>query len=132
METMELALRSDERDVSDEIVAKCPNFNAALKLSKEVSGLNNDKVFCQELDIDPGHWSRIWSGSAHFPENKLISFMKICNNLIPLRWQAMQFNLGLHLLKSEVERENERLRKENERKDQELEAIKKFMKEIGK
>ena len=131
METMEMALRTDQRDVSDDVIEKCITAKDALKLSKEVSGLS-DKVFCQELQIDAGQWSRVWSAQAHFPEDKLIPFIKLCNNLIFLRWLALEFNMGLHVLKSELQRENEHLRKENEQKDLELDAIKKFMKEIGK
>lgn len=128
MENLDLALRTDQRDVSDDVIAKCASMKDALKLSKEVSGLQ-DKVFCQELDIDAGQWSRIWSGGANFPENKLPHFMKLAGNLIPLRWFANQFNMGLHVLKTELERENEELRKALADKARELDVIKDFMRE---
>lgn len=131
METMEMVLRTDQKDVSDDIVQKCITFKDALKLSKEISGLS-EKTFCSALNIDAGQWSRIWSGGAHFPDDKLPAFMKLCGNIIPLRWLSMEFNLGLHVLKSELERENEKLRSELQQQTAEINAIKKFMKEIGK
>jgi hypothetical protein len=62
----ELMLVNAKQDVSDEVLSKIPDFKAALKLCKEISGLNDQQI-CASLGIEPAQWSRIWSGQAHFP-----------------------------------------------------------------
>lgn len=80
----------------------CSCFKEALRLCKSVSGFG-DKGLALELDVDLGQWSRIWSGTAHFPENKIEPFMILCGNLIPLRWLALKFGFELRPLKSSLE-----------------------------
>ena len=113
----ELLFRQEKEDVSDNILTKLSSFKDALKLCKEVSGLT-DLQICQELDIDPGHFSRIWSDNAHFPDNKFIDFITLCKNLIPIRWSALKFGMQIKPLKStlEVELEEERTKREEAEK----------------
>lgn len=127
---LELLLRTNTADVSDEVIGKCVTFKDALKLAKQVSGLS-DKVFCQELVIDPGTWSRIWGGTAHFPDDeKLGKFIRLCGNLIPLRWLAHHFGHGLLPLQSAVEIENDQLRKDLDEERKKNKIITEFMKTI--
>lgn len=128
MEQRELPLRKHALDVSDDVVFRCADFKEALNLARTVSGLN-DKQFTMDLDIDPGQWSRIWSGSGNFPEKKIERFMELCGNIIPLKWLAFKSGFELKPLKSALEVENEALRTELEAKTREIEVIKKFLKE---
>ena len=127
---IELLFRNDpKRDISDEMIRKCFSFKEALKLSKTFSGLD-DKQFCHRLDIDPGQWSRIWSGQAHFPEEKLMQFIELSGNIIPLRWLALIFGFELKPLKSELELELERERNEKEELQKKLSYFEELIKKV--
>lgn len=131
MSQARLMLRRERtRDVSDDIIQKQNTLKDALRLTKEVSGLNDQQI-CQELEIDPAQWSRIWTDKAHFPHDKLTTFMDLCENIIPLRWLALYYGYELKPLKSTVEKENDSLRAENERLQRDLSVIKGFLKEVG-
>jgi len=99
-------VRDSEVDVSDEVISRLPSLRAAIKLCAELAPID-DKVICLELDIDPGQWSRIKNGQAHFPDEKLPMFMDICGNEVPLRWLALNRGYGLVRLKSSLEAELE-------------------------
>ena len=70
MENGELMLTRSNQELSDEMIAKIPDFKAALKVCKEISGLTDQQI-CGELKMEPAQWSRIWSGQAHFPSEKV-------------------------------------------------------------
>lgn len=118
-----------KQDVSDEVISKIKDFKAALKLCKEISGLNDQQI-AGELKIEPAQWSRIWSGSAHFPSEKIPCLMDLCGNQVPLRWLAMCYGYELKPTKTTLERENDKLKAELEKQQAEMEAIKKFIKEV--
>jgi hypothetical protein len=135
IENRELSLVS-KKDVSDAVVGMQTDFQAALKLCKEISGLS-DKQICAELDIDQAQWSRIWTGTGHFPPIKIKKFMDVCGNIIPLRWLAMDCGFELKPMKSTLElqleakdREIEAERKKTEILRIEMDAIKNFLKEV--
>lgn len=79
------------------------SFWAACELAMAAAGLEPKQVY-MTLKIDKGHWSRIESGEAHFPHNKLEAFLDLLGNDIPLRWLAYRRGLGLHMLESEQQR----------------------------
>jgi hypothetical protein len=122
MQNGELMLISAKQDVSDEVLSKIPDFKAALKLCKEISGLNDQQI-CAELRIEPAQWSRIWSGGAHFPSEKIPCLMDLCGNWVPLRWLAMKYGQELKPTKSTLERENDELREQLEKQRIEMEAV---------
>jgi len=124
-------LRFHGRDVSDQIIILKQNFKDALKLTKDISGLT-DLQLCQELDIDPGHWSRIWNGRGHFPDEKIVDFMNLCDSIVPLRWLALKYGYELRPMKSKLEAENDELREMNERLKRDLDVIKDFLRETGR
>lgn len=124
-------LRFHGRDVSDQIIILKQNFKDALKLTKDISGLT-DLQLCQELDIDPGHWSRIWNGRGHFPDEKIVDFMNLCDSIVPLRWLALKYGFELRPMKSKLEAENDELREMNERLKRDLDVIKDFLRETGR
>ena len=76
-------------DIPDVLVAKQPNITAAVNLCINASGLD-DKAIYLPLKIDPGHWTRIRHGKAHFPLDQLNHLMDLCGNDIPLRWMNVQ------------------------------------------
>ena len=118
------------QDVSDEVISKIPDFKAALKMCKDISGLT-DQYVCGELKIEPAQWSRIWSGQAHFPSEKIPCLMDLCGNWVPLRWLAMRYGQELKPTKTTLERELEAERLKNEKLSIEMEAIKNFMRETS-
>ncbi len=129
IENGELMLVNAKQDLSDEIIARISDFKAALKICKEISGLTDQQI-CAELKIEPAQWSRIWSGQAHFPSEKIPCLMDLCGNWVPLRWLAMHYGQELRPTKTTLERENDKLRAELEKQHIEMEAIKKFFKEV--
>lgn len=113
MEQLKLLLRDQQREVNIDVIKACKTFKDALKLCKSITGLD-DKQICLALDIDPGHWSKIFTNGGHFPENKLVDFMELCGNKIPLIWLSYTCGYTLAPLKSELEMELERERQEKE------------------
>lgn len=101
-----LSRRANKVEVTQAMVAAQPTMLAAINLCVSLSGLE-DKEIALELDIQPAQWSRILSGDAHFPPNKLGSLMDLCGNEAPLLWMADSRGYGLVLLKSEAERRAE-------------------------
>ncbi len=127
---MELLIREQQQDVSDEVISRCKTHKDALRLMKISSGYN-DKQFCQELEIDAGTWSRIWNGTANFPDDdKLNKFICMCNSTISLRWYAQFQGHGIHKLLSEIEKENRRLKIELEEEKKKTQVITEFMKSV--
>jgi hypothetical protein len=116
MEQLRLLLRDQRREVSLDVIMSCIKFTDALELCKSISGLE-DKQIAMTLEIDTGHWSLIFNRNGNkrnFPQNKLIEFMEVCGNKIPLIWLALQCGYTLQPLKSELEIELDRERAEKE------------------
>lgn len=97
-------VREQKTDISDELIAGKGSLREAVKLCAELAPINDD-VLCRELDIDPGQWTRIKNGQAHFPLEKYGDLMDVCGNEVPLRWLAQSRGYGLVRLKSAVEAE---------------------------
>lgn len=74
--------------VDPSLVVAQPSFLAAIKLCISLGGFDADKQVYAVLGIDPGHWTRILRGDAHFPVDKLIELMDLCGNEAPLIWLA--------------------------------------------
>lgn len=118
--------RQSKQEVSDAVIAGKATLHEAIVLCAHMAPVDS-KVIAIELEIDPGQWSRIMSGQAHFPPNKLDMFMDICGNEVPLRWLAMKRGYGLVRLQSEVERENEQLQIQNAELQKKLAHFEEFM-----
>jgi hypothetical protein len=119
---LELAMApaSPRADIADEVVAAQPSLTAAINLCISASGLEDKEIYIP-LKIDPGHWTRIRQGKAHFPVDLFERLMLLCANDVPLRWLARRrwFDLQprqdykdkkLH----DLEQQNLQLRKEIE------------------
>lgn len=120
MEQLRLLLRDQKKEVSFDIIDSCKTFIDALDLCKSISGLEDKQIY-MALNIDKGHWSLIYtkgSNKRNFPENKLIEFMDICGNRVPLIWLARKCGYTLQPLRTEleIELEHERAEKEEFRK----------------
>jgi len=89
MEQLQLLLRDQKKKVSSEVITTCQTFKDSLKLCKSISGLE-DKQLAMALEIDQGQWARIFGNGGHFPENKLMEFMNLCQNKVPLIWLAFR------------------------------------------
>ena len=89
--------------VSDDLIRSQPTFTAAIALAQIVAGLD-DKQLYGPLGVDHAQWSRIRGGSANFPPNKLVDFMSLVGNNIPLQWLAFKRGFDLRPLRSDLER----------------------------
>jgi len=76
-------------DIPDDLVARQPCMTAAVNLCITASGLEDKEIYLT-LKIDPGHWTRIRQGNAHFPIDKLDELQTLCGNEIVLRWQNLR------------------------------------------
>jgi len=129
MDNVELLLRMPTKDVADEVIEKIKTPLEALLLCKSISGLNDQQI-SGELGIDPAQWSKIFNGgTANFPINKILCFMRVCQNLVPLRWLAMKCGYELKRIQSEVERENEELKAALKQERADREAVTRFFRE---
>src|SRR5579875_3683077 len=81
-----LALVRAPQAVDPALVIAQPSMLAAIKLCISLGGFQADKQLYGPLEIDPGHWSRILRGEAHFPVDKLTALMDLCGNEAPLIW----------------------------------------------
>ena len=90
--------------VALEVIQAQRTFSAAMSLAVNVSGLEEKEIYIP-LKIDAGHWTRIMKGDAHFPVDKLNEFCDLVGNEIPLIWWAHSRGKGVHLLKTEAERQ---------------------------
>jgi hypothetical protein len=64
-------------------VRALPDELAAIEMSIRCSGLMSKELYIS-LGIDKGYWSRIESGGAPFPLQKMQPFMDLVGNEIPL------------------------------------------------
>lgn len=127
-----LAFQIKSGDISDEMVVRCKDLRAAIRLCVEVSGKQIKEV-AYELSINKDHLSRMINTSddpRHFPPERLNDLMNICGNEVPLRWMALSRGYGLFRLKSELELELERTRRELDEARKEQALMMKLVKEI--
>lgn len=106
-------IQPEQHDISLEFIVSRPTMLHALNFAQEVSGIP-DKQIADALDLDTAQLSRIKSGNAHFPPNKLAAFMRTTGNTIPLQWLAHTMGFELKPLRSELEKQVEQLRSELE------------------
>lgn len=134
VEQQSLELCRDLVAVDCDLIERLPNFTSALKLCKELSGHANDKPIYMGLDIDPGQWTRIMGGQAHFPHEKLRKYMlEVCGNIAPLLWLAHACGMDPRSIKRKqtaLEAENERLRVELAEERRKNTVIAEFMREV--
>ena len=101
-----LSRRANRVAVTAEMLEAQKSLLAAINLCVTLSGLSDQEV-AAELEIQPAQFSRIKTGESHFPPNKLGPLMDLCGNEAPLLWLAHSRGKGVHLLKSEAERQRD-------------------------
>jgi hypothetical protein len=82
-------LMRDPREVDMALIRMCNSAIEALKLQINLSGYTHEFIGSQ-LQIDKGHMSRIMSGTAHFPLNKLIPLAYLTGNIAFQQYQNYQ------------------------------------------
>lgn len=92
--------------VTAEMVGRQSSFLAAINLCVQLCGLDGKEI-ASALGIQQAQWSRIMSGEAHMPPDKINDLMDLCGNEAPLVWLANSRGYGLHLLRSEAERQRD-------------------------
>jgi len=111
--------------IPDEVVAAQPNFTAAINLGISASGLEDKEIYLP-LQIDPGHWTRIRQGRAHFPVDRLEQLMMLSGNDIPLRWLALRRGYDLMPREDAKDRQLRELRCKVAEQEQELATLVKY------
>jgi hypothetical protein len=104
MTQVDLPLKPDMVPVDATLVDRQPTFTSALLLCQQLSGLA-DKEVAAALKLDKAQWARIKSGDAHFPQDKLQTFMAVCGNEVPLLWLASQQGYELQPKLNEYQRQ---------------------------
>lgn len=125
MAQRDLPLKGEMVAVDTVIVERQPDMTAAILLCQQVGGLE-DKQVASALGMDPAQWSRIKTGSAHFPQDRLGKFMDACANEAPLIWLATRRGYALTPLETELER---RLRTEREARER-VEAENRLLRDL--
>lgn len=99
-------------EVAISTITRRTSLLRALHLSIETSGLEDKQIY-GALGIDASHWTRIKNGTAALPPDKIAKFMDVVRNEILLIWLA-EFRgydwTTIRKHRSDLERENERLR----------------------
>ena len=115
------------QDVAD--VLRRPTFGQAVAFALDISGKNTQMV-CAEMGLDPGNWSRILSGTRHFPVDELAHFQRLVDNPAPLVWLAHHCGFdpfSLRVLLTETERRLKAVEEELASARAELEITQRFV-----
>ena len=100
--------------VREDIISKCDTLLDAIHICIQLARLPH-KAIAKRLGIDPGHWTRMMQGQAHFPTNKMASLMQLCGNYAPLQWLAKA--TGQEIAVDQRELRRQQLRRELEELD---------------
>ena len=102
-------------EVPVEAIRRRPTLSRAICLSLEVSNLEDKEIY-GELDLDASAFTRIKKGTAWLPQDERFNrFMDVVHNEIPLIWLAESRGYDWSTIRkhrSNLERENERLKQE--------------------
>jgi hypothetical protein len=79
----------------EELLTLCNNELEAVQLCIQLANLP-DKKLKSELGIDPGHWTRIMDGTAHFPTSKLCHLQRLCGNTALLQYMAKELGFTVY------------------------------------
>lgn len=121
----ELPMKPPMRELDVGMVTQQPTLTGAIMLCVHISGLD-DRDLAKALAIDPAQWSRIKSGQAHFPQERMNRLMDICGNEAPLIWLASRRGYDLQAKLSLME---QKLATERHRADK-LEEQNKLLREL--
>jgi len=94
--------KDQKRKVNVELVASLGTFQEALLLCKSISTFE-DSIIAERVGMTLKEFVAIWLGDGYFPMNKLIDYVKICENIIPLLWMALKCGYNLKALENKME-----------------------------
>lgn len=114
MRPVDLPLKYDMQTVDTALVARQQDMTGAILLGQQIAGLE-DKEVAGALAMDKAQWSRIKSAQAHFPQDRLMNYMDVCANEVPLIWLANKRGYELVPLQTEMERQLAHEREEKQR-----------------
>lgn len=80
-----LAEMPPPESVADDLIDRLGSLSEAVHLCIYLSRFSNERI-ARELGIDPGHWTRMMQGRAHFPLNKITALEDLCGNLAPTQY----------------------------------------------
>jgi hypothetical protein len=114
IESETLKIMSAENLKIIELSRTIKTWAQALRTSINISGLSDDQVRL-ELDIDKGNFSRMLSGQANFPIDRLNALCRTLGHSLPLYWIGYQGGFDLIILPKTLEKELEKERLEKEK-----------------
>lgn len=83
--------------VREDIISQCDTLLDAIHICIQLSKYTHTTV-AKKLGIDPGHWTRMMQGGAHFPTNKIKALMEVCRNYAPLQW--LNLHMGMQMFEN--------------------------------
>ena len=120
-----ISLSPKRPEIPDEIVAAQPNMTSAINLCISASGLEDKEIYLS-LKVDPGHWTRIRQGRAHFPVDQLERLMLLCANDVPMRWLARRRGFDLKPREDHKDKKLRELEQQNQELRNEIDTLAKY------
>lgn len=95
-EIRDLQVLDKPKLLDESLVAKCRDGKDAIILCIQARTVRYPMhSIAEHLGIDKGHFSRIMSGQAHFPDEARPELMTLCGNFAPLQYEAMVMGFTL-------------------------------------
>lgn len=116
-------------DIPLDVILRQPTRLAVIRLQIHASGLTEDQV-STELGIQPAQWSRIMSGTAHFPTEKYQRLNQVTGSHYVLLWDLRQAGFdpaSIRPLRSDLERRLEEERARNQELQREMEIMQRYI-----
>ena len=98
--------------VREDIIAQCDTLLDAIHICVQLAKIPH-KAVAKRLGIDPGHFTRMMQGRAHFPDAKSVELMRVCGNYAPMQYEA--WACGFQLFADPKEQRRQELLEELER-----------------
>lgn len=111
-------------------ISDIPSLLEAIRFSISRSR-KPQRLISSILGIDQPQLSRILSGYANFPQDKLLDLMKYLEDYTPLHWLAYNCEFDLVVMDKSLDDENRKLKNENQELKKELDITKNNLRAIG-
>ena len=112
-----------------ELAQSIKSWDEALTVSIRIVKINHETVRLQ-MGYDKGTFSRILSGDANLPPDRIKEFCEIVGHDLPLYWLAHQSGYELRVLPKTLEETIEEQKKIIEEKDKKLFALEEMFKKL--
>lgn len=115
-------------ELPDDFISRCKDAHSAFWMAWKVAGFDEKQVYMHpSIDIDAGTFSRICSGKANFPADKIKAFCDLVGNTIYPEWIAHQVGCTLVMIKSEAERRAEAAEAELAKEREKVEMLRELL-----